>query len=162
MTDDNQLDDAGTDDDKPIQLPADHPLVKSLAAMKEQIKDLKTKAAENADKASKFDELEEANRTELEKVQARADAAEKRLQERDAKDEAAKVRDEVAKAKGVPASALRGSSKEDFEEHADELIAAGIKPAVAPSSDGQGDTGEQVSETDEKSADEIVNAAVGG
>lgn len=130
------------------------------------------RATANAEKAKKLDELEESGKSEVDKERARAEKAEKALAERDeadqkakeaaeAADAAKKVRTEVAKAKGVPESALRGSTKEEFEEHADELIAAGIKPAGAPSSDGQGDTGDQVSETDEKSADEIVDAVLG-
>lgn len=160
--------------DDSTQLPDTHPLVKAYAAEREKNKTLKAEVAANADaveKAKKYDEAQAASRTELEKAQARADAAEKALNERAAADEKAKaeadaaaeakkVRAEVAKAKGVPESALRGSSKEEFEEHADELIAAGIKPKPAPSSDGQGDTGSQVSETDEKSADELVAAAL--
>lgn len=168
------------DIDDSTQLPDTHPLVKAYAAEREKNKTLKAEvaskeaaSAEAVEKAKKYDEAQAANRTELEKAQARADAAEASLKERTAADEKAKaeadaaaeakkVRAEVAKAKGVPESALRGSSKEDFEEHADELIKAGLKPKPAPSSDGQGDVGDQVSETDEKSADEIVKAAVGG
>ena len=161
MTDDDKpTDDGKTDDQKPITLPDDHPLVKTLAAQKDQIRELKAKAEENAEKAKKFDDVEEASRTELEKAIARAEKAEESLSDREAQDERIKVRDAVAKAKGLPPGLLRGSSKEEFEEHADELIAAGIKPAAAPSSNGQGDNGEQVSETGEKSADELAEAAL--
>lgn len=157
--------------DENTRLPDSHPLVKAYAAEREKNKALSAKNAEVSDKAKKYDELEAANRSELEKVQARADAAEKALQERTAADEQAKaerdaaeqakkVRAEVAKAKGVPEGTLRGSTKEDFEAHADELIAAGLKPVAAPSSDGQGNNGGQVSTTDEKSADELVDAAL--
>lgn len=42
------------------------------------------------------------------------------------------VRAEVAKAKGVPEAALRGSTKEEFEAHADELkpLLTGISPVI--------------------------------
>lgn len=53
------------------QLPADHPLVKTLAAQKQQIRELKAKA-------SRLDEIEEAQKTEAEKMAdrlAKADAA---------------------------------------------------------------------------------------
>lgn len=129
-------------------------------------------AKSNAEKAKKFDELDEASKTEVEKERARAEAAEKALKDRDAADEQAKadreaaeeakkVRTEVAKAKGVPEGTLRGATKEDFEAHADELIAAGLKATPAPSSDGQGDTGGQIGGAGEKSADELVTAALG-
>ena len=160
MTEENAKpeDEKKPEGNEPVQLPDDHPLVKSLAAIKEQVKELKASNSANADKAKRLDELEEASKSDLEKERARAEKAEKALADRNAKDEQAKVRDDVAKAKGVPASALRGSSKEDFEEHADELIAAGIKVTSAPSADGQGDTGKTVTEGKEKSAEEILDA----
>lgn len=114
-------------------------------------------AKANAEKAKKFDELEEANKTEQEKLLARAEAAEKLIAEREAKDAAAATAAEVAKAKGVPASALRGSTREELEAHADELLELMPKKPAAPSADGQGD-GEQIGDGD-MSADDIVNAA---
>lgn len=129
------------------------------------------RAAANAEKAKKLDELEESGKSELEKERARAEKAEKALAEReeadakakaeaDAKAETEKVRAEVAKTKGIPAAVLAGSSKEEFEKHADALIEAGLKATPAPSDDGQGDNGKPVgSDGDEKSADEIVDAA---
>lgn len=154
-------------------LPGSHPLVKAYAAEREKNKTLKAEVAANADaveKAKKFDELEAANRTELQNAQARAEAAEKSLKEReaaeakakadaDAKAELDKERAEVAKAKGIAESLLRGSSKDDFEKHADELIEAGIKVKPAPSSDGQGDTGDAIDGGKELTASEIVAAA---
>lgn len=50
-------------------LPADHPLVKTLAAQKAAIKELKSKA-------SRLDELEEAQKSEAEKVADRISKAE--------------------------------------------------------------------------------------
>ena len=121
----------------PITLPDDHPLVKTLAAQKDQVAKLK------------------AAITPAEQLTALQDKA-KRFDEHDARAEQLKVRDEVARAKGLTASLLRGSSKEDFEAHADELIAAGLKPAIAPPADGQGNTGTQVSTSDELSPDEVA------
>ena len=149
----------------PIQLPDDHPLVKTLAAQKEAMKELKAKA-------SRLDAIEEANKTELEKQQARADVAEKALADKTEADDKAKadrdaadalkiIRDEVAKAKDVPASALRGSTKEELETHADELLEfKGVKKK-APSADGQGENGQSVHGADDMSADDIVKAATG-
>lgn len=121
------------------------------------------RAEENADKAKRFDELEEANKSELEKVTARAEAAEKILAEQKAKDEAAALRSEIAKAKGfedrnVPATALRGSTREELEAHADEILALLPEPPVAPSADGQGNDGQPIGGGD-MSADDIVAAA---
>ena len=63
---------ASTTPDAPAfeQYPADHPLVKALAAQKAQMKDLKAKA-------NRLDEIEEAQKSEAEKVAdrlAKADA----------------------------------------------------------------------------------------
>lgn len=122
------------------------------------------RATENAEKAKKFDDLD---KTEVERERARAEKAETALKEReeadakakadkDAAEAATKVRDEVATAKKIAPALLRGSTKEELEAHADELIAAGIKPATAPSADGQGATGDPVSDGKEKTAEEIL------
>lgn len=115
-------------------------------------------AKANAEKAKKFDELEEANKTEQEKLLARAEAAEKKLAEREAKYAAAATAAEVAKEKGVPVSALRGSTREELEEHADELLTILPKIPPAPSADGQGDQGDNIGDGD-MSAEDIVTAA---
>ncbi|RZT66743.1 hypothetical protein [Leucobacter luti] len=83
-------------------------------------------------KAARLDELEEKNRTDLEKAEARAVAAEKVIADREAADAAAKadaeaaaalakVAESVAAAKNVPVGALRGGTKEELEAHADLL-----------------------------------------
>lgn len=53
----------------PMQLPDDHPLVKTLAAQKDEIKNLKEKAA-------RLDQLEQANKTDAEKAADRIAKAE--------------------------------------------------------------------------------------
>lgn len=121
------------------------------------------RAKSNAEKAKKFDEHEEANRTELEKAQARAEAAENVIAERDAKEAASKLREEIANEKKfadhkISASALRGSTREELEAHADELLSMFPAPAAAPSAEGQGNTGTQIGEG-EMSADDVVAAA---
>lgn len=116
-------------------------------------------AKANAEKAKKFDELEDANRTEQEKLLARAEEAEKRLAEREAKDAAAEMAAEVARDKGVPVEALRGSNREELEAHADALAALLPKKPPAPSADGQGE-GDPIGDGD-MSADDIVEAATG-
>lgn len=60
--------------EKELQLPDDHPLVKSLAAQKAEIKALK-------EKASRLDQLEEAQKSAEEKAAERAAAAESRALE---------------------------------------------------------------------------------
>lgn len=142
--------------------PATGDLEKALAEA-EKWKALSRKNEEqakaNADKAKRFDEIEEANKTEQEKLLARAEAAEKKLAEREAQDAAKSLAAEVAEAKGVPATALRGSTREELEEHADQLLSMIPKKQPAPSADGQGE-GDPIGEGD-MSASDMVDAALG-
>src|SRR5690625_1114879 len=71
-------------EDGPIQLPDDHPLVTTLAAQKEQIRELK-------ERAQRLDELEQAQLTEQEKAEARVKAAEERAAELEARNNTAEV-----------------------------------------------------------------------
>ncbi|MFF1531518.1 hypothetical protein [Cellulomonas sp. NPDC058312] len=84
---------------QPIELPADHPLVKTLAAQKESIKELKVRAA-------RADELEDAQKTESEKTADRIAKAES---------EAASVPSKVADALRTHLVALHGIEAEDAE-----------------------------------------------
>lgn len=62
----------GSDGPKEIVLPDDHPLVKTLTAQKDSIKQLKTQLKESSAAAEKLAEYEEANKTEQEKLVAEA------------------------------------------------------------------------------------------
>jgi hypothetical protein len=82
-------------------------------------------AKANADKAKRFDEFEESQKSETQKAVDRAAAAESRLAEIEARAERA----EVAAATGVPAELLSGSTKEELTASAEALIAfRGEKP----------------------------------
>lgn len=137
---------------EPVVLPDDHPLVKTLAAQKEQIRELK-------EKATRLDEIEESQKSELEKWQARAEAAEKWKQDRETRDAAAELAAEVAKDKGVPVSALRGSTREELEAHAAEILALlPEKPKVATDGSG-GNRGDDIeSQTIDDLASRIAEA----
>lgn len=107
-------------------------------------------------KAEQFDAIEEKNRTDLEKAEARAAAAEAAIAERDAADakakadaqaaaELAKVAAAVAEAKSVPVDALRGSTREELEAHADllaPLISAKKPPLNYVPNSGTGNSSE--------------------
>jgi hypothetical protein len=98
--------------------------------------------------AQKLADLEESQKSELEKAQARADAAEARAAEK----EAAALRAQVALDKKLtPSQAKRlvGSTQEELEADADELLAdlKSTAPGAAPSSEGQGKQGEPVGQT---------------
>jgi uncharacterized protein YdcH (DUF465 family) len=123
-----------TTDAGPIQLPDDHPLVKTLAAQKELIKDLKGKAG-------RLDEIEEAQKTELQKAIERAERAEQAV----VAAESARLKASIAAKHGVPEALLTGSDEESLEQAAQVLLAFKGTPPTAPSSDGQGKAGESIS-----------------
>lgn len=108
---------------------------KALARKNEQ------RAKENADKAKRFDEFEESQKTEQQKLLERAELAEKAL----VAAEVARLRASIAATHGVPEALLTGSTEEALEESAQKLLAfKGVAPS-APSSDGQGKAGESIS-----------------
>lgn len=130
-----------------------------LAAEVEKWKALARKnearAKENSDKAKRLDDLEEAQKSELEKLTARAEAAEAKIAEREKADAARSLAEEVAKEKGVSASVLRGSTKEELEAHADSILALlPEKPKAATDGTG-GDRGDDIEE-EEVDAKEIA------
>ena len=103
------------------------------------------RAKTNEQAAKRLSELEEGQKSEIEKAMARADEAERRA----ALVELEALRASVALNKGLtPSQAKRlvGATLEELETDADELIAdlKANKPAKAPSSDGQGVQGEKV------------------
>jgi len=71
------------------------------------------------DKAEQLDRIEAANKTELQKAVERAEAAERRA----GAAEFESLRASIASDKGVPASSLAGSTREELEAAADELLA---------------------------------------
>ena len=132
------------------------------AKWKGHSRDWENKSKANAEKAAKFDEAEEANKTELERERSAREAAEAKLAEREQAETAATLREDIAKEKkladrNVPATALRGSTREELEAHADELLSFLPAPAVTTDTEGQGDT--TVIDGKEMSADDIVAAA---
>lgn len=69
-------------------------------------------------KAEKYDEAEEANKSELQKAIDKANALQAELDGMKKADEVRKVRDEVSQNMGVPASLLTGSTLEECEAQA--------------------------------------------
>lgn len=69
-------------------------------------------------KAAQFDELQEASKSELQRVQERAAQLEQEL----AAERFNALRASVAAAKGVPASALSGTTREELEASGDALL----------------------------------------
>lgn len=147
MSDDTTITDAPETDASDIQPEPETETDWKAEAEKWKAMSRKTEAQakENAAKAKKLDEIELANKTELERVQAALEAAEKRVSET----ELTALRSQVALSKGLtPTQAKRlvGSTLEELEADADELLAdlKATAPKPAPSSDGQGKQGEPV------------------
>ena len=105
-------------------------------------------------KATKFDEAEQSNKTELQKALEAAAAAEKRATAA----EASNLRATVAAAKGVPANLLTGTTEAELNASADALVAFRGQTAKVPPVEGSGGN---VHDTQEKSADDVVKAALG-
>lgn len=75
-------------------------------------------------KAAKFDEIEEANKSELEKATSRAEAAEKELATLRHQAELDGWKAAASQATGVPASVLRGDTEEEIMAHAEVIKGA--------------------------------------
>lgn len=69
-------------------------------------------------KAEKFDEIEEANKSELEKAQERANKLQTELDSMKAAEQVRAIRDEVSKETGVPSNLLTAETKDGCEEQA--------------------------------------------
>lgn len=105
----------------PITLPDDHPLVKTLAAQKDEIRSLK-------EKATRLDEIEEASKSEAQKQAERLAAAEKAA----ADAEARVTRRELAleyKLTSEDAALLDNVSDEDALKALAERLAKAAEPS---------------------------------
>ena len=88
---------------------------------------------EMKEKATRFDEIEEASKTELQKANERADRLETELTQLRKNEEVRAIRDKVAAEQGVPAHLLSGETEEACMEQAralNEFKASAVYPAV--------------------------------
>lgn len=90
-------------------------------------------------KASRFDEIEEANKSELQKATERADELQSRLDEMTRAEELRKIKTQVSTETGVPANLLTGSTVEECKAQAEALL-AWSKPSGYPSVKDGGET----------------------
>lgn len=77
------------------------------------------RAKANVSAAEELQQLKDAEKTEVQKAQERAAQLEKEL----GSERTARLRTEVAAAKGVPASSVTGTTREEMEAAADDLLA---------------------------------------
>jgi len=75
------------------------------------------------EKAAKFDEMEEANKSELQKAHEKASALQAELDGMKAAEQIRRIRDEVAKETGVPSNLLTADTKEGCGEQAQAIKA---------------------------------------
>lgn len=114
--------------DAPETLPTEGPEPEPVTDWKAEAEKLKaesrkweSRAKDNAKAAQRLAEFEEAQKTELQKAAERAEKAEKQLQQLESERQIAGWKAEVADATGIPVAALRGSTREELQAHADEL-----------------------------------------
>lgn len=104
------------------------------AVVKDRLKREREKYSDYEDlkaKAAKFDEAEEANKTELQKVTERAKALEDELNGLKEAEKLRAMRAEVAKETGIPANLLTGSTEDECKAQA-EAIKAFAQPQGYP------------------------------
>lgn len=120
---------AATVDEKPTN-DADK-LAQQVEHWKSMARKQEARAKENAAAAARLTEIEDAQKSEAEKLQARLDAAEKRA----ADAEQARLRAEIAQSKGVPADLLAGATEEELLAAADKLLEFRGQQASTPAAD---------------------------
>ena len=82
-------------------------------------------------KASKLDELEEANKTELQKAHDTVEALKKELTALKSANSIREIRDRVSTETGIPASLLTAETEEECQEQAKAILAY-AKPSSYP------------------------------
>lgn len=127
-------------------------LAAEVAKWKALSKKNEARAKENADKAKRLDEIEEASKTELQKLQDRLTQAEAEADE--ARTE--KLRSDIARETGVPAELIHGTTAEAMHAAAEAALAykGSAKPPIAPpanivTSDGKPPKVDQITSRDE-------------
>lgn len=118
-----------------------------VSKLRQEAAKYRTEAKANADAAKRLAEIEEAQKTETQKLADRLAAAEKKAQDAELR----ALRADIAQAKGVPAALLTGSTEDELNASADALIAfrGDVKPPSAvPPATGQGNVGKPVGATD--------------
>lgn len=89
--------------------------------LKAEARKWETRSKENAAAAKRLGELEESQKTDLQKAIDRAETAERRAAEFESAQQIQAWKTDIAKATGVPAQYLRGSTEDELQAHAEEL-----------------------------------------
>lgn len=168
--------DVATDPVDQVVEPVEQEPEKDLAAEVDKWKAMSRKnearAKENEAAARRLAEIEEANKTELEKALARAEAAEKVVREREEADERARLATDVAERFGIAdPGVLSGATLEDLEDHAKRIKSMIPEIPKSPGDFASGNVGDpitsaeqitSVSELDNMTPDQINEARAAG
>lgn len=111
----------GTATTTPTTQPANPEAPAQETDWKAEARKWEERAKANRSAAEKLAEIEEASKTEAQRMAERLAKAEERVAAFERSEQVNGWRDEVAKATGVPANVLKGSTKEEIEEHANTL-----------------------------------------
>ena len=94
---------------------------------------------ELAEKAKAYDEAQEAQKSEAQKAKERIAELENTIKERDEADKQRKMREKVAKEKGIPAELIVGTDEESMAAYADKLAEfAKVQTPTAPKDEKPG------------------------
>lgn len=88
-------------------------------------------------KAAQLDQIEQASKTETQKALDRAAELEKELSTYKTKEQVAAWAAEITKDSEIPASVLRGSTREELEQHFEQLKSLAPKPKRTSAPTGQ-------------------------
>ena len=108
-------------------------------------------------KAKKFDEMEEAAKSELQKATEKAAELQTKLDAIEKENEIRGIRDDVAKEAGVPAHLLSGNTKEECEAQAKALLEYAGKAKYPQVKDGGEISGHMKNTTRQQFADWLNN-----
>lgn len=99
-------------------------------------------------KAAKYDEMEEAKKTEIQREREAREAAERERDELRAARERSELMEKVSDETGVPKRLLTGTTEEEMREHAEALLewqASSSKPRTPKPNPAQGNGSEPAS-----------------
>lgn len=88
-------------------------------------------------RAAKLDELEQASKSELQKALDEAAALKTELERHKSKEQVAQWAAEIVKGSDIPATVLRGTTREELEQHFEELKNLAPKPKRTSAPSGQ-------------------------
>lgn len=130
------------------------------AIIKSRIHDEKSKYSDYEElkaKAAKFDEAEEANKTELQKAVERVAALEAQNEKLTKEREISTIRQKVSNETGVPSNLLFGATEEECKEQAQSILDF-AKPGAYPTVKDGGEVNHTGADTAERQFEEWFKA----